>query len=110
MRNLILAASALAATLVAAAPAQAQSYDRYRDWRQEQRIHDGWRHGQISPREYYRLQREQARIDRYHWRSRHDDGRLSWRERERLAALRDRASRDIYRDRHDGRGYYGSYR
>lgn len=115
MRTLIIAAAGLTASLAAAAPASAQSYhDRYRDWRQEQRIHDGWRAGQETPREYRQLQRQHYAIDRY----RHAalrDGYLSPGERRHLDQMQRRASRNIYRQRHDdqgyyGRGYYPSYR
>lgn len=109
MKTFILGLAGAAAALVAAAPAQAQyGYgDRYRDHRQEQRIYHGARRGEITPREYYRLQRQQNRIDRFRSHARYDDGHLSWRERQRLHQMRNRASRNIYRQRHDwqGRGY-----
>lgn len=108
MRKFVLAASALAATLVAAAPATAQSYDRYRDWRQEQRIRDGWRDGQESPWEYRQLQRQQYEIDRFR-RIALRDGYLSPSERRHLQYLRDRASRNIYRQRHDRDDYGDRY-
>lgn len=99
--KILLAAAAALTTLVAAAPAEAQYRDHYRDWRQEQRIRHGYHNGQLSGREAYRLQRQQNRIDAYRRHSWRDDGRLSWNERRNLDRMRDRASRNIYRQRHD---------
>jgi opacity protein-like surface antigen len=109
MRFLILAATAVAATLTAAAPADAQV--NRRQWQQERAIERGAWRGDLNRREYGRLQRQQARIDRYERRSRWDDGRLSRRERARLYRMQNRADRNIYRQRNDwqGRGY-GGYR
>lgn len=87
------------ATLAAALPAEARINQRQRH--AQSRIYHGVASGQLSARETYRLEREQARIARYEARSRADGPGLTGRERARLERMQDRASRDIYRQRHD---------
>jgi hypothetical protein len=71
-----------------------------REHRQEQRIRQGIRSGEITRPEVRRLKTEQGRIDRaYHRAS--ADGHLNWRERQRLDKLQDIASRHIYRTKHN---------
>lgn len=88
--------------LAAAMPAEARINQRQD--RQQHRIYRGIGSGQLTPRETYRLERQQAHIDRYEARSRADGPGLTWRERYRLERMQDRASRNIYRQRHDRRG------
>lgn len=109
MKKLLIALVA-AATTATALPATAQV--NARQWRQQERIADGYYDRQITPREYRRLQQQQRRIARYEHRSRWDGRGLSYRERARLERMQDRASRNIYRQRrdwqgYDRRGYYG---
>jgi hypothetical protein len=56
-------------------------------------------------REAWRLERQQAYIARYEARSRRDGPGLTGRERYRLERMQDRASRNIYRQRHDRQGW-----
>lgn len=75
------------------------------DWReanQQNLIYQGLRSGQLTPQEFNRLEREQARIRAAEARMR-ADGRLDPRERARLNAMLDRSSRDIYRAEHNNR-------
>ncbi len=76
--------------------------DRFnkRDRRQTRRIHQGIRSGEIIRPEARRLKKEQRRIDRSYRRAL-ADGHLNWRERRRLHNMRDRASRHIYRAKHN---------
>lgn len=99
----VLIAAAAAATIAAAAPAEAQYRDRYRDARQEQRIRDGYYSGRLTGREAAGLAYQNHRIDQYRRHSIMDDGRIDYRERRNLDRMRDRASRDIYREKHDRR-------
>lgn len=96
------AAAVLGATAVAATAADARINQR--QGREQARIHHGVQSGQLTARETWRLEREQAHIARYEAVSRADGGGLSWRERYRLERMQDRASRDIYRQRHDAQG------
>ena len=77
-----------------------------REHRQTQRIRQGVRSGEITRPEVLRLKKEQRHFDRaYHQAS--ADGRLNWRERQRLDKLQNLASRHIYRAKHNlvRRGY-----
>jgi len=71
-----------------------------REARQEGRIQQGVNSGQLTPRETRRLQGEQARIERAENHAQ-ADGKVSAQERARLRNMQDRASRDIYREKHD---------
>lgn len=104
MRIRIAFAAALlgAATFAAAAPAEARINQR--QGHQQHRIHAGVASGQLTAREVYRLERQQAHIARYEARSRRDGPGLTGRERYRLERMQDRASRNIHRQRHDRRG------
>lgn len=99
IRNLF--AAALLGT-VALAATSADARINQRQGREQGRIYHGVQSGQLTARETYRLEREQAHIARYEAASRADGGGLSWRERYRIERMQDRASRDIYRQRHDG--------
>ena len=88
-----------AAITVAAAPAEARINQR--QGHQQHRIYNGVQNGQLTGREVYRLERQQAHIARYERRSRADGPGLTGRERYRLERMQDRASRSIYRQRHD---------
>jgi hypothetical protein len=68
---------------------------------QDYRIHQGVRSGEITRREAYRLEREQAHIRRLE-RNAKADGYLSPYERDRIRAAQNAASRHIYEESHDG--------
>ncbi|HEX8091798.1 MAG TPA: hypothetical protein VF762_23295 [Blastocatellia bacterium] len=67
---------------------------------EQRRIRQGVRSGELTRREAERLSAEQFRIRAYEARAR-SDGSLTRRERYRLDHMLDRASRDIYRQKHD---------
>ena len=71
-----------------------------REHRQQYRIREGVRSGELTRRETERLEAQQARI-RVDERFARADGHISPRERARLDREQDRASRDIYRQKHD---------
>ena len=71
-----------------------------RQERQQQRIDNGWRSGELTRDELQRLDAQQARIaEMAHWFS--ADGRLTPAERLRLAQAQDRASAAIARTKHN---------
>ncbi|HYV04975.1 MAG TPA: hypothetical protein VFB82_10330 [Blastocatellia bacterium] len=72
-----------------------------RQYREQRRIREGIRSGELTRREAGRLETEQARIRMYERFARRD-GYVSPRERAGLDRRLDRASRDIYRQKHDG--------
>ena len=73
----------------------------HREARQERRIGQGVKSGELTARETYRLEREQVRLRNLESRYRESGDRLSWRERYKLERDLNRTSRDIYRQKHD---------
>ncbi len=71
-----------------------------RQIRQQRRIHQGIRSGELTRREIRRLERDQFKIQRFK-RNAWSDGRLTPRERVRLEHGQNRASRHIYRLKHN---------
>ncbi len=69
---------------------------------QQQRIADGVASGALTPRETVRLERQQAGVERAQRRM-EADGKVTPRERARLHVRQDKASRDIYRAKHNTR-------
>jgi opacity protein-like surface antigen len=112
MKKLAIAAFALAAMTSAAAARDWNSGDRIdqRQFNQQRRIEEGVRSGDITRSEYQHLQAEQARI-REMERQAKRDGYVDPKERARLEAAQDAASRHIRQERHDaerrGYGYWG---
>jgi hypothetical protein len=71
---------------------------------QQDRIANGVRSGQLTPRETARLERGEGRINREERGMRaRDNGRLTGRDRRVLHRQQNRESRRIYRDKHNGR-------
>jgi hypothetical protein len=73
-----------------------------REWRQDQRIHEGWRSGQLRRGERARLRAGERRIDRMEgraWR----DGDMNRYERRRITCAQNHESREIYRLKHNRR-------
>ena len=103
MRNLkIMSAMLCGIVAIAAVPAEAR-IDK-RQGNQQQRIGKGVANGSLTARETYRLERQQAGIARLEARSRSDGNGLNLRERPRIEQRQDRASRNIYRQKHDRQG------
>jgi len=92
---LILAASAVAAS------AQSRRCINAREHRQQERIAQGVRSGELTSRETFRLERQEQRIDRQEDRFRESGDGLSPRERAKLEHELNRESRNIYRQKHD---------
>lgn len=101
MKRIVL--SAIALTMAATLPALAQSpRSEAREYRQDGRIYHALRRGEITPREYRNLTRQQSRIDRAQYRASRD-GVVTREERRRIERKQDRASRNIYRKAHNQR-------
>ncbi len=76
----------------------------WRETRQQARIYQGVDSGQVTPGEFRYLERQQGRIEAYRehaW----SDGRLTPREACRLTREQNRASRHIWRAKHNGFHY-----
>jgi hypothetical protein len=86
-------------TLTVALPAEARVNQRQD--RQQHRIVKGINNGSLSARETAGLAKQQMSIRKYEHRSRADGNGLSLVERARIEHRRDRASRNIYRQKHD---------
>lgn len=100
------AASAVLAGIIGVATVQAgEVVDRER--RQQERIAQGVQSGELTARETQRLEREQARIERDR-KLALSDGKMTRRERARLHNKQDRASRHIYRQKHDAQRQPGA--
>ena len=68
---------------------------------QQARIYQGVTQGQIGPREYRRLERQQWQITRMRHRFLHIDGHIGSRERARLQHRFDHTNHNIYYARHN---------
>ena len=71
-----------------------------RQARQHARIADGAASGALTPHERHRLHREQKAIRHAEMHAK-ADGTVTPKERHRLDKMQDKASRDIYRQKHD---------
>jgi hypothetical protein len=99
----VVAVLALPLTATAQTRAQCRAHSiNTREHRQERRIAQGVRSGELTRREAARLQAEQARLRVYEAFARRSGGELTARERARLQHALNRTSRDIYRQKHDG--------
>ncbi len=87
-------------TTALASPAEARINQRQA--KQQQRIDAGISNGTLTAREVNRLQRQQGHIAAYEARSRADGPGLTKAERLRLEQMQDRASANIYHQKHDG--------
>ena len=94
-------AGVLSAVLLGSGLAMAEGRVNKREKMQQERIFQGVKSGELTGREFARLEREQARIERNVAIAR-SDGRFTKREHARIEREQDRASRDIYRQKHDG--------
>ena len=76
-----------------------------REANQQARIQQGVATGRLTPRETWRLRREQRAVRRAEAMAR-ADGVVTRQERRRLRHMQLRASRDIYRQKHNPRTTY----
>jgi hypothetical protein len=107
MKRIVLATvfAGVMAISLTGAPVSAQTNDpgiQKRMENQESRIDQGVKSGALTPREAGRLETEQARIQQKEERMK-ADGKLTAGEREKLTRQQNKASRDIYRLKHNNR-------
>ena len=76
-----------------------------REQRQQKRIYQGIKSGELTARETYRLEKQQARIHRTEARYRASGDGLSWREKYKLQHKLNQSSRNIRRQKHDKQDY-----
>ncbi len=72
-----------------------------RQHRQDNRIDQGVKSGELTKRETKRLHAEQRMIKKAEHRA-EADGTVTGKEKARLENMQDKASKDIYRQKHDG--------
>jgi hypothetical protein len=92
--------SAFAAQAAEPAPANMPRVDQ-RQAKQEARIEQGVKSGELNARETLRLEREQKHIAVAETKA-EADGKVTNKERARLAHMQNKASRDIHHQKHDG--------
>lgn len=101
----LIAATLLSTTVITLARSTSgqvtPSIDR-RERRQSRRIRQGVRSGSLTRREARNVAAQQARI-RAHERRARSDGRVTARERASIQRQENRASRNIYRKKHNNR-------
>ncbi len=101
MRTRSLLAFLIAGLSTAAIAAPAEARINQRQTHQQHRISQGINSGSLNAREVNRLQRQQGHIAAFEARSRADGPGMTRAERVRLENMQDRASRNIYRQKHD---------
>jgi hypothetical protein len=72
-----------------------------RQGNQQQNIRQGWRSGELTYKEWAKLEKEQSQIRRME-RNAKADGVVTFRERVRLNKEQNEARRHIYKQKHDG--------
>ena len=90
----------LTVTLVQPFMAQAQVIDE-RQKRQQERIGEGIKSGELTPKEGAKLEAEQTKIQRKKRRFRRNDGKLGPKEKAIIKQDQDKASEHIYKEKHD---------
>jgi opacity protein-like surface antigen len=104
MKKLLLAVCAMMLMMSGMVFAQAETpvIDQ-RQRNQDQRIDQGIASGQLNEREANRLNKQQGRIGKMEDRAM-SDGVMTKRERARIGAAQNRASRHVARQKHDRQG------
>ena len=110
-RNLLIAAAftlAAGAGFAQTTPTAAViAHQDQRDVNQENRIQAGKADGSLTPHEAHKLQRQQTHIARVEQRDA-ADGKVTPREARHVQKLQDKASKDIYKQKHDAQGTVSS--
>ena len=104
MKKMLFAVSGITLLMTGIPYAQAETpvIDQ-RQANQEQRIDKGIASGQLNEREANRLNKQQGHIDNMENKAQ-SDGVMTKKERARIGAAQDRASRHIVREKHDRQG------
>ena len=100
MKTIISVSSLIGLLLMGSVASAATPGVDHRQHRQHHRIAQGVRSGELTARETVRLGAQQQRV-RLHERRAKADGTVTGRERARLHQHQNRASRNIYRQKHD---------
>ena len=104
-RTLKILPMAIGLVLIVVSISWARGPISHRQKKQSQRITHGIRSGEVTDREFVRLNREQRRIGKHKRRAR-GDGYISNKERRQLHRMQDRASAHIYQSKHNRASNY----
>jgi hypothetical protein len=96
MRNLMVMSFILAFTIASLAADRHQ----HREHRQQKRLQQGVDSGKLTRREARKLRAQQRRIDHYQNKAA-ADGTVDAQEKRKLERMQDRASQEIYDQKHD---------
>jgi hypothetical protein len=99
-RRLHLGATVLLGLAMTAGPMWGQNI-RKREKRQQERIGQGVKSGELTPKETAKIERKEARLNREIKRDRADGPGLTPKERAKITRQQNRTSREIYREKHD---------
>jgi len=95
-----IAAAALVSTLVLGNLVFAQGTINQRERRQQKRIGDGVKDGELTRKEARKLEKEQAKIHAAEAKAK-ADGEFTAKERAKIQKKQNKASRQIYKEKHD---------
>ncbi len=73
----------------------------HRQRKQQKRIHGGLKDGSLTGKEYAKLQKKQAKLNRAEKRMRLSDGKLTRKEAYKIEKSQDKLSKNIYKQKHD---------
>ena len=96
----LLAIAALSFSATAFAEEHKQTINE-RQHRQNERIQQGVKSGELTPKEAARLREHRRSMRRYEHRSRKDGGGISSKEAQRMDKMQDKQSKAIYNQKHD---------
>ena len=100
MKTIMLIAAALVSSLLLGNPVFAQGTINQRERHQQRRIAEGVRDGELTRKEAGKLENQQAKIHTAEAKAR-ADGEFTAKERAQIQKKQDKASRDIYKEKHD---------
>ena len=100
MKTIKSVAAALVSTLLLGGVMFAQGTVNQRERRQQKRIADGVKDGELTQKEARKLEKEQAKIHAAEAKAK-ADGEFTAKERAKIQKKQDKASRKIYKEKHD---------
>ncbi|MGH9426525.1 MAG: hypothetical protein ACRD2L_09515 [Terriglobia bacterium] len=100
MKTIKSVATALVSTLALGSLLLAQGTINERERRQQKRIGDGVKDGELTRKEARKLERQQAKIHAAEAKAK-SDGEFTAKERARIQKKQNKASRQIYKEKHD---------
>lgn len=93
-------------SISAAAQTKSRPYSiNHREQRQQKRVRQGIKSGELTARETYKLEKQQAKLRRTEAGYRRSGNGLTPKERYKLQRQLNRSSRTIYRQKHDRQDY-----